>query len=293
MGIGSSIQKQFEFELNKISAELPRLDNKNRPRARAAILNEIYGFSPFLVHIKTAYTRRELFSISSGNYVSNPFDSGFMGILSTEYLKNRYETAITPLLSYFLKIQAKQKSLESDGSMLSVDTLRTVNTNTFKLFSPELRIGSSLFSENLFLTLIAFIKNAKENYGIRIVNKAIRNSVWEKYDHVCYACEGKLHIDDFEMGHISSSAGGGLTIISNLRPCCFDCNRSMGEMNLYEYVLRNNLKGKERIPEDQLKLWQGVILLTDYVAKCKPEVAKYQIIQRMRVITEFLANDWK
>ncbi len=303
MGLNSSTQKLFEIECNKISSDLYRLDDKPRPREKAALLNEIYGKSPFLKYIRDAYNQKQLFSISNNAYVTNPFESGFMGILIPEYLKQRLESTLTPLLNYFLKVQSKQKSLAEKlidpklgkdiEEYLSVDTLRTVTRNIFKTFSPDLKIGSSIFTDELFSTLIAFIRNSKESYGIRIVSKSIRNSVWEKYDHVCYSCDCKLHIDDFEMGHISSSAGGGLTIIPNLRPCCFECNRAMGEMNLYEYVLRNDLKGKARIPEDQIELWEGVILLTDYVAKRKPEVAKYQIIQRLRVITDFIANDWK
>jgi hypothetical protein len=293
MGLTSSAQNLFNNECTKISSELHRLEGKTRPRNRAAILNEIYGKSLCLKYIKEAYNTQRLFSLSNGNYVCNPLETGFMGLLIPDFMKQKIESTLIPLLLHFLKVQAKQKSLEKDGSILSVDTLRIVTRNEFKTFNPELRIGTSIFTDELFAVLGSFVKHSKENHGIRIVSKSIRNSVWEKYEHICYACECELHNDDFEMAHVSSTAGGGLTIIPNLRPCCFKCNRSMGEMNLYEYIIRNKLKGKEKIPEDQIQLWEGIILLTDYVAARKPEIVKYQLIQRLRIITEFIAIDWR
>jgi hypothetical protein len=296
MGLNSSTQKLFEAECVRISSDLYRLDNKPRPREKAAILNDIYGKSPFLKYIRDAHNSKQLYSVRDNMYVSNPFEAGFMGLLIPDFLKQRVESTLLPLLNYFLNIQSKQNNLSNEKGVqefISADTLRTVIRNEFKLFSADLKLGSSIFTDELFSTLVAFIKNSKYSYGIRIVSKSIRDSVWEKYDHVCYACLCNLHTDDFEMAHISSTSGGGLTVIPNLRPCCFPCNRSMGEMNLYEYVLRNDLKGKSRIPADQAQLWQGLIFLTDYVARKKPEVTRYQVVDRLRAITEFIALDWK
>ncbi len=40
---------------------------------------------------------------------------------------------------------------------------------------------------------------------------------------------------DWECGHVVSDAGGGETILSNLRPICIACNRSMGKTHMDEF----------------------------------------------------------
>jgi 5-methylcytosine-specific restriction endonuclease McrA len=44
---------------------------------------------------------------------------------------------------------------------------------------------------------------------------------------------------DFEVGHILAVSNGGNDEISNLRPICSVCNKSMGSKNMREYVLDN------------------------------------------------------
>jgi 5-methylcytosine-specific restriction endonuclease McrA len=76
------------------------------------------------------------------------------------------------------------------------------------------------------------------------IPKSVKMQLWEKYigKHKaygkCFVCGQKIHMQKFEAGHVVPAAKGGPDRISNLRPICFGCNRSMGDTNLYEFKKR-------------------------------------------------------
>lgn len=71
----------------------------------------------------------------------------------------------------------------------------------------------------------------------------VRNSVWIKYignergTSKCFCC-GYQDIDrgNYECGHIISRHSGGTCHIDNLRPICGLCNKSMGTLNMEEFM---------------------------------------------------------
>ena len=75
------------------------------------------------------------------------------------------------------------------------------------------------------------------------IPKNIKKLVWAKYigqeiiRHKCLCCK-TVTIENtfFECGHVVSERDGGTLEISNLRPICGECNRSMGTMNMVEYI---------------------------------------------------------
>ena len=70
----------------------------------------------------------------------------------------------------------------------------------------------------------------------RPITQTLRKEVWEKcVDEKCEICLSEITFDNFEAGHIVARAMHGPTEIDNLIPICFDCNRSMGVRNAYEY----------------------------------------------------------
>jgi 5-methylcytosine-specific restriction endonuclease McrA len=83
----------------------------------------------------------------------------------------------------------------------------------------------------------------------RPISKAFRAKIWFSYnfgfkDGRCYTCGRKQHLyDPWEVSHVVSHADGGEETLENLRPCCKDCNMKMGEQNLYEFIVQNNLFG--------------------------------------------------
>lgn len=76
----------------------------------------------------------------------------------------------------------------------------------------------------------------------KAIPKAIRNQLWKKHfgdniKGVCYCCKSEIDaLTHFEAGHIIASAKGGTDSVDNLRPVCMSCNRSMGTMNMDEYI---------------------------------------------------------
>ncbi len=71
----------------------------------------------------------------------------------------------------------------------------------------------------------------------RPISAALRKKVWQKcVNGMCACCEEiKIDENNFEAGHIQSRAFNGQTELDNLLPICFDCNRTMGKRNLFEY----------------------------------------------------------
>jgi len=78
------------------------------------------------------------------------------------------------------------------------------------------------------------------------LGKGARMAVWNKHigedilKHKCFCCKiAYISKDDFEAGHIKSVANHGDNSIENLRPICFNCNRSMGSMNMDIYIIEH------------------------------------------------------
>ena len=72
------------------------------------------------------------------------------------------------------------------------------------------------------------------------IPKAVKQDLWirhfgKKYKGNCFVCNRVIETHNFEAGHIKSVANGGSDNISNLKPICMKCNRSMGTMNLHDY----------------------------------------------------------
>jgi len=82
-------------------------------------------------------------------------------------------------------------------------------------------------------------KRSKKRHKIP---QAVREQVWDLYigrgkmEGKCY-CDGwrTINYREFEVGHNKAVAKDGKDHISNLRPICGKCNRSMGTMSIEQY----------------------------------------------------------
>jgi hypothetical protein len=90
-------------------------------------------------------------------------------------------------------------------------------------------------------------KEVKEDYEKRKakIPSKVRADVWNTYQDQnmaigkCCCCKrATIKQADFEVGHVIAEACGGTMEINNLRPICSVCNKSMGRLNMVDYVKR-------------------------------------------------------
>jgi 5-methylcytosine-specific restriction endonuclease McrA len=67
------------------------------------------------------------------------------------------------------------------------------------------------------------------------VPRALREEVWRTYmgktfEGKCRVtwCSNRINVFDFEVGHNIPESKGGALVLTNLRPICGRCNKSMG-----------------------------------------------------------------
>lgn len=81
------------------------------------------------------------------------------------------------------------------------------------------------------------------------LTKLVRLTAWRKsskglMDTDCFSCLKPMRMeDDWECGHIVSHSHGGSDEAVNMQPLCRRCNRSMGPMNMYEYMYLKGYHG--------------------------------------------------
>jgi hypothetical protein len=89
----------------------------------------------------------------------------------------------------------------------------------------------------------------KKSYRKKTIPLPVRTKVWNTYvgetkgKAKCMCC-GDVDITPFrfECGHLKSEYNNGDISIENLRPICSGCNKSMGKINMDEYMKKNKLK---------------------------------------------------
>lgn len=77
----------------------------------------------------------------------------------------------------------------------------------------------------------------------KTIPKVLKNQVWYKYigktigQSKCLCCNNNLiYQNDFEAGHVLAESKNGKTDIENLRPICKQCNQSMGNTNMNDFI---------------------------------------------------------
>lgn len=78
---------------------------------------------------------------------------------------------------------------------------------------------------------------------------SVKQAVWKKYNGEkmygkCYVCGKKIHYDTVEMGHNIPASKGGKWTLSNCRPLCRSCNRSMGTMTIEAFKKKHFSEAK-------------------------------------------------
>jgi len=92
--------------------------------------------------------------------------------------------------------------------------------------------------------IIPIKKGIKSKARKAIISKVMRANVWDFYIGEekgianCLCCDrSEIKQFHFECGHVISEYNGGDTTLENLRPVCSMCNKSMGKMNMDEFII--------------------------------------------------------
>jgi len=121
------------------------------------------------------------------------------------------------------------------------------------------------------------------------IPKAIRQSVWEKYNGKIYEakcfiswCTNTCEIIDFHVGHNVPVALGGDDSIENLRPICSSCNLSMGTETIDSWNNRFEMKEPEPII-----LTKAEFLRYEEVKKEKNKLEKEEKELKNKIVNKF------
>jgi hypothetical protein len=79
-------------------------------------------------------------------------------------------------------------------------------------------------------------RNPRKSIPKSVREVCFRNAFGDAFEGTCFCCQDRFARDgEWEAGHITSWASGGTDDISNLRPICRACNRSMGIRHMDEF----------------------------------------------------------
>ena len=72
----------------------------------------------------------------------------------------------------------------------------------------------------------------------------------EEQSGQCFCCQQPLTKIAWKRGYIIPRSRNGSKNTFNIKPVCSGCHEKIGEMNMIDYMVRNNLSGLANIPTD-------------------------------------------
>ena len=172
----------------------------------------------------------------NNNTYMNNFDFTSLETIS----ENQQIDAYNILLSYFSNTYKNDRAYKNNFDFRLLETVSEnhqieTNDNTTKIKTKKITV---IRRENIKM------RNKKR----KPIPPAIRKAVWlyyngKKYESDCYTnCGEKINVFGFECGHVVAHSKGGSIEISNLRPICSNCNRSMDNENMEDFIDYYGLK---------------------------------------------------
>jgi len=77
------------------------------------------------------------------------------------------------------------------------------------------------------------------------ISKDLRKKIWKEKignkESICICCKEMITERNFHLGHIIPFSLGGLTNSYNLHPICGNCNTSMSDKNMFEYIIEKKI----------------------------------------------------
>lgn len=250
--MGGFLTKSPNFieELKKIS----KLDPEER--SGKPLIDYLYASSPFPKIITSCLEENKVWNLDSGKTIEAVPVILLLYSDNTALLKN----VMKPLANFLVKIKAKYYN-RPEEKWLNLESGKFVqNIKNYVYKGNDIKVvGNS--SPDIFRLCISFIKYGNNGEKLRVgIGVNLRDKILSNWGKSCFAC--LIDLEQWECGHILSVAHGGLTIPENLRPLCQKCNRSMGSMHMYEYIIRKSLPGIKNLTREQKKVWKAVVGLT-------------------------------
>ncbi len=150
-------------------------------------------------------------------------------------------------------LEASQYQMKEEGATFSdrLDMVGSVVLGFVEEFETMKSCSSGAPSTSPTTSQTSQIQATSSN---RPLVSPVRYNVWKKkFDKIegpCPICETNITISQWEASHIVSRANGGSNEVNNLLPLCMNCNRSMGRMNMPEYV-------KVHFPQKYASVFRG------------------------------------
>lgn len=152
-------------------------------------------------------------------------------------------------------LQEMNNFLDGNESNELIDLLNDIKIPTHKLEKEKEKKEDAV---KIDVDVGVIKKTSRKNYSLKDIIK-----VWElsykQYglEAYCAICNENLMIlgkrQTWHMSHILSKANGGSSDIENIRAICSECNSTMGDEHMAEYVKRKYPERFEKIL-DQLKI---------------------------------------
>ena len=77
------------------------------------------------------------------------------------------------------------------------------------------------------------------------ISKNLRIKIWKEKignkESICICCKEMITERNFHLGHIIPFSLGGLTNSYNLHPICGNCNTSMSDKNMFDYIIEKKI----------------------------------------------------
>lgn len=204
----------MDDDIDELIDELTEMDNKNNFNSK----NEREQKKNIIIEEKTeAEIDEELERIIQGKYIK-------------QIKKSKKEIEYEEVRKTFLDI-------------IAVSTKRYILVRLIEQF-----FGISIISKNTLDT--------KPKYRKQKIPANIRNTVWDTYigeefkNGQCFCCGCNISFSIFECGHIIPESKKGKRTVTNLRPICGLCNRSIGTDQMDEFMEEHGYKKCEN--------WDGI-----------------------------------
>lgn len=123
------------------------------------------------------------------------------------------------------------------------------------------------------------------------IPSSVRNTIWLKYIGesmigLCTCCkQTQISNNCFECGHVISEKNGGTVTIDNLRPICSACNKSMGTLDMdefmkkYGYIVPSNTYDFKKLSDQMLRImcsWCRVVFDLNDMQRIYKQLAQKQ-----------------